>query len=570
MSLAQISALPDEFEANWYGSTKEQLSPVDVFQGLLDYGLFAEKIPPCFTSRGLAEFVKTTMGTLLDPTKDKILKDAISGRAHDYLRYEALRDINIPRHMGIPHPESYAVQALAISKHWREIATHCNLPVPAFSRIYVRHTGDGRIFEMNYQGNEKYQLEEEELEWASGAQHVVVADIAGCFPSIYTHIVPWALHTKPVAKTARGPGSLVGNLLDSCTQVTKDGQTNGLLIGPHASNIISEIILTAVDFELQTKGHRKIKRYIDDYHFYATTIEEAEGFIRNLGMSLRKYELSLNEKKTRILPLPRPSDENWVVALNRFQFPVGGDIKFSVIRSYLDLALECAQTAGKSTPLNYAIKVLSGIQIDAKPDDSSAPKVRCLNERAKRMYTQEAMNLTLSFPYLAPLLEKFIFDRFWHAELQSKIAVFATELTKLGIKKLYTDTIAHALYFALKYDFSLDLADEDWLKIIALDDCITNVILLEYVKIRGLKQVADRIIERAKELLSAERREQDQQWLLIYQVWTKDELKDCNQSFLAILKEKGFEFFCLPWLFEHQKLSTVGQLVADNGEERNS
>jgi hypothetical protein len=29
-------------------------------------------------------------------------------------------------------------------------------------------------------------------------------------------------------------------------------------------------------------------------------------------MALREYELSLNEKKTKILPLPRPQVENWV------------------------------------------------------------------------------------------------------------------------------------------------------------------------------------------------------------------------------------------------------------------
>ncbi len=40
--------------AEWFEATKEALSPDDVLTGLLDHGLFAEKIPPCFTTAGLA------------------------------------------------------------------------------------------------------------------------------------------------------------------------------------------------------------------------------------------------------------------------------------------------------------------------------------------------------------------------------------------------------------------------------------------------------------------------------------------------------------------------------------
>ncbi|MES3041014.1 MAG: hypothetical protein V4730_07675 [Pseudomonadota bacterium] len=41
-----------DMEVEWFYSTKEKLSPDDVLVGLLDHGLFAEKIPPCFTTEG--------------------------------------------------------------------------------------------------------------------------------------------------------------------------------------------------------------------------------------------------------------------------------------------------------------------------------------------------------------------------------------------------------------------------------------------------------------------------------------------------------------------------------------
>lgn len=522
-------------EVEWFDSTKEKLSPAALLTGLLDYGLFADKVPPCFTSEGLAAIASVDMADILNESDDKKLKELVDQRAHDYIRYEALRDINVPRHLGIPHPEAYAAQSLALSRHWKEIATHCNQPDPAISRIFVRHVGDGSIFEMNYKGRERYQLEEDEIRWMAGAQYVVHADVASCFPSIYTHSIPWALHGKVIAKKKTGLTALAGNLLDKCTQNTRDKQTNGLLIGPHSSNIVAEILLTKIDCELQSKDYKKLKRHIDDYTFYADTFEQAERFIKDLGMCLRAYEMSLNDKKTRILPLPRPSAENWIQRLNRFVFPKDEEVRFSIVRSFLDLALECAQVAGKSTPLNYAIKALANTKSPRK-----------LNERARRLYVLEAMNLALAYPYLAPQLDKHVFDRYGHDDLPTHVAKFSSALAKMGLRKLYPDAISHALYYVLKHGVALSLDDAEFKEIIALDDCITNVLLLEYATRHKRTKVVSAIKSRANEIKVADSREKDKNWLLIYQLWSVKDLKGNGQAFLAELKAKDFKFLDIP------------------------
>lgn len=522
-------------EAEWFDATKEKLSGAAVLSGLLDYGLFADKVPPCFTSEGLAAIATTSLSSVLKETDDKKLSSILERRDHDYIRYEALRDINVPRHLGIPHPEAYAVQSLAISRHWKEIATHCNQPDPAISRIHVRHTSSGSIFEMNYKGRERYQLEEDEIRWMAGAQYVVHADVASCFPSIYTHSIPWALHGKAVAKKSTSITALAGNLLDKCTQNTRDKQTNGLLIGPHSSNIIAEIILTKIDAELQAKGHRKIARHIDDYAFYADDFSQAERFVKDLGMCLRGFEMSLNDKKTRILPLPRPSTESWIQRLNRFAFPKDEEVRFSIIRSFLDLALECAQAAGKSTPLNYAIKALANPKSPRK-----------LNERARRLYVLEAMNLALAYPYLAPQLDKHVFDRYGHDDLASQIAEFSSALAKMGLRKLYPDAIGHALYYVLKHGVALSLDDTELKEVVALDDCITNVLLLEYATRHKRTKVVSAIKSRANEIKAADSREKDKNWLLIYQLWSVKDLNGNGQAFLAELKTKEFKFLNVP------------------------
>lgn len=517
----------------WFDLTKEKLSEAAVLTGLLDFGLFADKVPPCFASEGLAAIASLAMRDILVETDEKKLKDVIDTRAHDYIRYEALRDINIPRHLGIPHPEAYAVQALAISRHWKEVSTHCNQPKPAISRIHVRPTGSGSIFEMNYKGQERYQCEEDEIRWMAGTQYVVHADVASCFPSIYTHSIPWALHGKAAAKKTNSITALVGNMLDKCTQNTRDKQTNGLLIGPHSSNIISEIILTKIDAELQAKGYKRISRHIDDYTFYADDFAQAESFVKELGLCLRGFEMSLNDKKTRILPLPRPSAENWIQRLNRFSFPKDEEVRFSTVRSFLDLALECSQNAGKSTPLNYAIKVLS----------NPAHK---LNPRARRLYILEATNLALAYPYLAHQLDKHVFDRYEDDDLATQVSEFSSSLAKMGLRKLYPDTIAHALYYALKHDAELNLNDHEFKEIVALDDCVVNVLLFEYATRNKRAKVVAAIKDRANEIKRWDKRDRDKQWLLIYQLWTANELTGNAQGFLAELKTKNFQFLKIP------------------------
>jgi hypothetical protein len=86
------------------------------------------------------------------------------------------------------------------------------------------------------------------------------------------------------------------------------------------------------------------------------------------------------------------------------------------------------------------------------------------------------------------------------------------------------------------------LNEEALIEVAALDDCIANVLLLEYARLHKLIKVEKAITQRARELLKAEDRDKDKHWLLIYQIWSEAELRGNKQSFLADLKSKGFRF----------------------------
>ena len=494
--------------------------------GLVDYGLFSEKLPPCFTSEGLSGHVPNTLLKLTTENDEKKLDTLLKKREHDFIRYELLRHVTTRRQIGIPHPESHIVQCLGLKRHWEKIKRHCAKPATPVSRLFVRKTATKHVFRMNYEGKERSENEEADISKMTGAYYVARTDISNCFSSIYTHSIPWALHGRSKSKKNRST-LLEGNLLDKVTQGTRDGQTNGLLVGPHPSNIVSEIILTKIDNEMIQKGYERFRRYIDDYTFYAKTHDEAENFIHDLRMQLREYELLLNENKTEILPMPLPIQADWVRELKSFRLPAkGATVRFETVRSLLDLALKLAHGAETYAVLYYAIKMIP----------------RNLDSRAKRLFVQETINLALIYPYLAPILEEHVFNKHRYDGIEKAILDFIEQLLAIGIQRIFPDAIAHALYYSLKHNLQLSTPEDKLREVIEIDDCLSNVLLLEYAKRYGVKSIREDIRRHANRLKGTDPREQDRFWLLIYQVWLKKTLNDEGQQFLAKLKQNRFSF----------------------------
>lgn len=548
----------------------EELLPREVGKGLADFGLFAEKIPPYFKAAGIYDQTRDKFMNLLAEEDGDQLGHRVRACAHDFIRYDSLRDSNVPRSLGIPHPESNTLLAIALEEKWQQIRPIIDSSQPQPSRIYPRRIngeniidlsyddddgeeeeeakeeqGDGQdevIFQMNFKGPEQWTCEELELEWRATRTWKVSADISACFPSIYTHSLPWALHGWQATKDNHCPATFLGNLLDRCAQANRDKQTNGLLIGPHASNVLSEIILGQIDQMLIDKGYSTYFRHIDDYVFYAETREEGEHFIRQLSLSLRKFQLGLNEKKTSFHQLPIASQDDWLSRLKRFRFPPlrkakrEGDpdhLIFNDIRPLLDLALDLAKETGKSTPLSYALKMV--------PTD--------LNIRGKRLFLKEAAGLGLKFPYLASFLVKDIFPRFVYPGHKNDKIVFASALWQIGIQRIYPDAVAHALYLALEYSEVLKgkndkpfLTDEELLQTLELGDCICHVLLWEYGEKFERVKIKRKVKGRACLLKTADHRTRDQFWLLLYWLWSEEELRGSGQTFLADLKSSNFSF----------------------------
>lgn len=482
-----------------YYEFMNDISKDELIEGLIGYGLFAEKIPPIFTSIPLFDFCKRT-GYSWTIKKD-----------HSAISYESMRNISVPRILSIPHPAAYVNQCKYIQDVWTDLQTYFYEKTKdqtyKISRIHIRKMKDKKeLFEMNYKNGEKDGYPD--IDISIGARYVVKADISNCFPSIYTHAISWALVGLEEAKRNQNDHTKWYNILDFYTRALKDNETHGILIGPHSSNLISEIILCAVDFELFDKY--KYTRHIDDYTCYVSSYQEAEEFLINLSTALKTYGLLLNHRKTEIIRLPAPSDESWMTNLNTIQLPE--KISVPVLKHYLDTAIELANKTENIAVINYAIKVLS------KKD---------FYDKAKDYYFKTIHHLIIIYPYLLPIVEEFVLSPL--SIDAEKIKHLSNNILKDGIKYKHYDAISFALYYALKYNFTL--IETDFLEMSKkCEDCVFMVMSFLYDKKNNPILIGD--YKTLALALQSDVMEMDKYWLFLYEVLTREELLDSQYKAL--------------------------------------
>jgi RNA-directed DNA polymerase len=147
-------------------------------------------------------------------------------------------------------------------------------------------------------------IEQQSLELALKYEYILHTDISDCYGSIYTHSVPWAIHTKPTAKAQRRDQNLVGNAIDKHLQDMSYGQTNGLPQGSVLMDFIAETVLGYADLELFNRIQQdnlqdyEIIRYRDDYRIFSNNPQTAEHITKLLTEILIELGMRLNAQKT--------------------------------------------------------------------------------------------------------------------------------------------------------------------------------------------------------------------------------------------------------------------------------
>ena len=342
-----------------------------------EYGFFAEAVPPCFTSKGIAKNIQTilsgikaTAGEAEKSKKNTTAPIELSTYKNDISR----------RVLSIPNPEAFLRLVKLISENWVDIQAYAesenSLSPITYMRSYMEsdlleEINNESIREANQVKSDFVEGQKNCIRAAIGFQYRLKVDIANCYPSMYTHSVTWAICGKKEAKrllqmtNARRklePASIqnaysLGNRLDAFMRFQKNNETNGIVVGPFTSRIFSEIILSAIDKILRERF--VFRRYVDDYKFFFRSESDASESVKIIERILSEYNLNLNLAKTEIKQFPY---EQISSIKQSFDAAIEKDGIFGVLN-----AAALFHTSGEKGAYKYALKYIRNHQL--KTDD---------------------------------------------------------------------------------------------------------------------------------------------------------------------------------------------------------
>lgn len=264
----------------------------------------------------------------------------------------------------------------------------------------------------------------------------------------------------------------------------------------------------------------KYTRHIDDYTCYVKSLEEAQLFLVDLNSELRKYDLSVNDKKTEISVLPVALTKQWTRQVgNTKSFFRNGLFDYISVKSYFDCAIEIMQKNNEdSAILNYAIKAL--------PTED-------MTSHAKLLVVKTIFHLCLLYPYLVQIMDEYVFERFKVS--QREIEDFSNRLFEQELAVKDYDAVCYALYFSIKYDFNITTLSAQ--NAVDSDSCIYK--LFTYLKFKKSKNTAEKAVLRSHaKVLKMNNEDLDRNWLFVYEVLPQSELP----ADWKIIKNNGISF----------------------------
>ena len=510
-----------------YTDCMQQLSKDEVFEGLLGYGLFSDRLPSFLTSEAYLNYAKTT----------PFINNQYDSR---YIYYDNYRNNNVPRILAIPTPFAYENLCRVISDNWDKIQDYFKNKTGSqkykISRIHIRKLAKtNALFKMNYDNWKIDGFPEPDL--LLDKKYIVKADIANCFPSMYTHSLPWALVGKVTAKQNMHNDTWY-NRIDSFSQKIKDKETHGFLIGPHVSNLLAEIILCDIDNKLCNKW--SYIRKIDDYTCFVKTKDEADEFLLDLLTELKNYDLLLNQKKISISELPKSSENDWTISLNKADYLLSSNapqVKYTNIQNYFDTVIGLVTKYNNSSILNYAFKVVSG---HYSPKSKKSKKF-FFTPNAISYLKKITIHYTLIYPYLIQFFEETIIIPFKLSKDEIKQAsdLFYNE----GMNKRNYELCSYAILFSIKNKTMLDNFNVD--KIKETNHCILLLLAYIYCNVLNLKNDKKELKKYAK-LLSSNKEDFDRNWLFVYEVLPETDLhneyKPLKRAKISFIDDKKLTY----------------------------
>ncbi|ROM91072.1 antiviral reverse transcriptase Drt4 [Pseudomonas brassicacearum] len=447
--------------------------------------------------------------TYIDFPKDRKQK-------YDQVEFSLTRHNSTTRLLSIPHPLPYSKLCNTVANSLEQINLKMDIYNNVNSLIKPHKNESGKLVVMDYE--DPLEKSERLLDHSFGKKFRVQTDISNCFPSIYTHAIPWALVGFEHAKEFRGNAEWY-NQIDEGFRNIRRGETQGIGIGPAISNFAAEIILTRIDESLSKKFD--YTRYIDDYTCYCETHEKALEFLNTLESQLKKFKLTINTRKTTIKELPATIHNEWLIELQS-RSPIGYlnkhddeilSFKHSALEAikHIELAVHLNSKEPDGSIIKYAVKMILG-RLD---NTANEPVIHYL------------LNLSFIYPHLLPLLEELLEQPNVDPK---KYELHLNKIAATNAKLGRSDGMCWPLYYLHKHNLTLD--PNVIAAIIQAEDCTAILLIEHFEDHHGCSAAFLSTLQPGYD--------QDKYWLLIYQLlhWDRLDKKFITPEYQTMMKHQ--------------------------------
>jgi len=487
---------------------------------LLGKGYFPKELPPPFTTRDFADkfgLIETAWNCMPTGTRKKYKESKCVNYSIPKVGYSR-------RNLGIPNPLHQSILSKSICDHWAEIDGVYNGSKISASKPVIDSSGKRAVKNLKT----FKEFKKEGLMDSFDKLYEVKTDLSRFYPTIYTHAIPWALHTKEIAKSRRNNSTLLGNILDKNVRWCQSSQTIGIPIGPDTSLIIAEIILCSIDKRLKNEyNFIEGYRYYDDYHLFFSSLEDAEKVFNSLQSLLTDFQLDINEEKTNINKFRIIFDPEWLIQISTFEFRDEVKKQETDIGRFFSLAFQLAKENPKDSVLKYAVKRLQSVRINDENWDFF-----------ESLLLKTALTETLALPEVTRIL-----ITYENLVNRTKVQKVIERIIELHIPRGHSFEVSWALW--LSKTFNLKIKGELSKDIFSSNDVISILIALN-LKSKGL---IDSCIEIPFLDEFTEDSLFDDKWLLTYESLIKNWITLPDSSpldaspYFKILKDNNVFFY---------------------------
>lgn len=327
-------------------------------KALLNAGYFPEELPPPFTTEDFAKY-RRAIGTAWEGLQNYPHYPKSSPE-----RFSIPKVTEWRRELAIVNPVAQYHVAKLIADDWQQIQKHLTSCSFGVEDVVIKagearsvSTPDFRLVSLRH------------AEISAIHNHALVADISRFYGTLYTHAIPWGLHTKAWSKdhlnTATYDASL-GARLDKAVRKGQDNQTIGIPVGPDTSRIIAEIVAVAIDARVQSElnlSPESIVRNVDDWYIGFDNAGQAEEAVAVLSAAARDYELEIHPEKTKAVNASAEVQPVWPTALRQSAISSEFADQAKTIDHYFAQAFHHAAEYRGQNVLRFAVNLLRSVDV---------------------------------------------------------------------------------------------------------------------------------------------------------------------------------------------------------------